>query len=558
MARRPRGEEERSMDSLMDALTNVVGILLLILIVLSLQITTEVRKVVESLPEVTEEELEAMKTSRDKTLENLENLKQTHNNTLENLPTEEEATQLVAELEEFEENNEELAEKTSDIEEWAAKVTEQEQKQETNEGLVSVADTKNRELAAILAQTPEVEVKQAKEVLMPDPRRADPEATALYILCKFGKIYFVGDPYIHALGIRDVIDQNFTDLAFTGKAIGDYTYALKDTRKNENDAFIPITETYRLSRREREALGAWDSMKAKWGNREGVIEDEERSIVDRIFGSNDEAELNVGKFRYDMKKISAYFGEGKFGPKDFKYHVVQGGGDRVKMQLEPREDGGWTPEEFTAAGSAFEQACKQASTARRTLFYYHVAPDSFETYLQARSTSEKFRIPAGWTVWEGEKFEPKAMPQRPTLRYNLDTIPDEAYMQVANVVGPHMFEELSAEWDELDERVAAAVPEEMTDEAEKAAFTTKLKTERAEFDGTRFTWYTLNIFKTALAAEEASGETEVVIEIHPPEIPHIRLFAPARPPSAPTPPPTDTPKPEPPKPPTGPPTLILD
>lgn len=545
------------MDSLMDALTNVVGILLLILIVLSLQITTEVKKVVESLPEVTEEELEAMKASRDKTLENLEDLQQTHSNTIENLPTEEEAAQLVAELEEFEENNEELAEKTSDIEEWAAKVTEQEQKKEANEELVSVADVKNRELAAILAQTPEVEVKQAKEVLMPDPRRADPESTALYILCKFGKIYFVGDPYQHALSIRDVIDKNFTDLAFTGKAIGSYTYDLKDTKKNDNDAFLPITETYRLSRRDREALASWDNLKPKWGNREGVLEDKERSIVDRIFGSNEEAELDVGKFRYDMKKIAAYFGEGKFGPKDFKYHVVQGGGDRVKMQLEPREDAGWTPEQFTAAGSEFEQACKQASTARRTLFYYYVAPDSFETYLQARSTSEKFRIPAGWTVWEGEKFEPKAMPERPTLRYNLDTIPDEAYMQIANVVGPHMVQELTAEWNELDARVAAAVPEDMTDEAEKAEFIKKLKAERAEFDGTRFIYYTLDIFKTALAAEEASGETEIVIEIHPPEIPQIRLFAPAKPPTAPKPPPDDKPKPPPTKP-TGTGTLILD
>ncbi len=546
------------MDSLMDALTNVVGILLLILIVLSLQITTEVRKVVESLPEVTQEELEAMRTSRDKTLENLENLKQTHNNTLENLPTEEEAAQLVAELEEFEENNEELAEKTSDIEEWAAKVKEEEQKKETNENLVSVADTKNRELAAILAQTPEVEVKQAKEVLMPDPRRADPDATALYILCKFGKIYFVGDPYDHALSIRDVIDKNFTDLAFTGKAIGDYTYALKDTEKNENDAFIPITETYRLSRRERESLAAWENLKEKWGNREGVLEDEKRSILDRIFGNTDQAELNVGKFRYDMKKISAYFGDGKFGPKDFKYHVVASNGDRIKMQLEPREDGGWTPEQFSAAGSEFELACKQAQTDRQTLFYFYVAPDSFETYLQARSKSEQFNVPAGWNVWEGERFEPRAMPERPTLRYDLDSLPEEAYMQIANSVGPYMVEELSTEWAELDDRITEAVPEEMTDEAEKAEFIKKLKAERAEFDGTRFTWYTMNIFETALAAEEASGETEVVIEIHPPEIPHIRLFAPARPPSAPTPPPTEKPKPDPKKPPTGTGTLILD
>jgi len=71
MARRPRADEERSMDSLMDALTNVVGILLLILIISSLGISAAVKKVVENLPEVSKEELEAMRVSRDRTLKNL-------------------------------------------------------------------------------------------------------------------------------------------------------------------------------------------------------------------------------------------------------------------------------------------------------------------------------------------------------------------------------------------------------------------------------------------------------------------------------------------------------
>ena len=70
------------MDSLMDALTNVVGILLLILIVSSLGITAAVKKVVENLPEVTQEELEAMRASRDKTLKNLQELQQTQTNQL--------------------------------------------------------------------------------------------------------------------------------------------------------------------------------------------------------------------------------------------------------------------------------------------------------------------------------------------------------------------------------------------------------------------------------------------------------------------------------------------
>ncbi|MBP6602103.1 MAG: hypothetical protein KA250_09895 [Verrucomicrobiales bacterium] len=557
MARRPRADEERSMDSLMDALTNVVGILLLILIISSLGISAAVKQVVENLPEVTKEELEAMKVSRDKTLKNLQELQQTHSNTTANLPTPEEATDLVTELEDFEKNNQDLADKTSDIAEWKSKVDQEEVSKVENDGKVKTADEKNRELAALLAQTPEAVVAQAKEVLMPNPRLADAESRALYLVCKFGKLYYIGDPYEHAFKIRDVIDQNFADLAYTGKAIGSYTYPIKGTKKNDAGAFLSITEKYRLSRREKEALASWDSLTLSWTSREGVLS-KDISVLQRIFGSNEEAELPVSKFRYDFKKIAAFFGDGKLGPKDFKYYIAQSSGDKIKMALEMKTDGGWTPDEFLAANSQFEQYCKQASSNRRTLFYFHVAPDSFETYLQARAKSEQFRVPAGWSVWDGEKLEPRASPVMDVVRYNLDILPDAEYMKLANTAGPYMVEERNKEHTEFAARVEASVPATVTEPAAKADFVTKLSVERHDWNATRFQGYVLSIFQTALAATEASGQSDIVLEEHPPEIPQIRIFLPSSPPKAPT-PPADPNKPAPkPAAPSGPGKLILD
>jgi vacuolar-type H+-ATPase subunit I/STV1 len=299
MARRARKEDERSMDSLMDAMTNVVGVLLLILIVSSLGITAAVKKVVENLPEVTEEELQAMKVSRDKSKKNLQDLEQTQTTLVKNEMTDQEATTLLAELEDFEKNNKDLADKTSDIEEWKAKVEEAEKVKEERDAMVLEADKKDRELAAILAQTPEAKVIAAKEIMMPNPRMADPESRALYAVCKFGKLYFIGDPYEHCLKVQQVIDQNFTDLAYTGKAIGSYTYAVKDTKKNENDYYLPVYEKVRLSRREKEALAAWDGLKLNMKNRVG--EDiKETTVLKRIVGADDEAELAVHKFRFDL------------------------------------------------------------------------------------------------------------------------------------------------------------------------------------------------------------------------------------------------------------------
>lgn len=534
MARRRRGDDERSMDALMDALTNVVGILLLILIVSSLGISAAVKKVVENLPEVTQEELEAMRVSRDKTLKNLQELEQTHITTLENLPTEDEAKALAAELEDFEKDNSDLAEKTSDIEEWMKKVEEEETKKDEFAEKVSVADTRNRELAAILAQTPEVEVKAAKVVAMPNPRVADDRARALYVICKNQKLYFVGDPYEHALKIRNVIDQNFSDLAFTDKKLGAYTYALKGLKRNDNDTFAAITERVNLTRSTEKELESWAAIRTKWVNRQGV-EAPEKNVVERLFGTEDRKEFSVQKFRYDLKKIISFFGDGKFGPTDFRYYVSKGGGDRIKFSVGPREEAGWTTEELLKQDSAFDTVCKNAVLNRGTLFYYYVAPDSFDTYLQARAKSESYRIPAGWSVWDGDRLELQAVPIQTTIDYNLDVIPDDEYKKLANKVGPFMVAEVAAEITEFDARVAAAVPEKIKKPEEKATFIKKLTEERLAFLTTRLQGYSLAPFQAALAAAEASGTAEVQIEIHPPEIPHIRVFVGANPPKAPKP-----------------------
>ncbi len=534
MSRRARAEEERSMDSLMDAMTNVVGILLLILIISSLSISDAVRKVVENLPEISEEQLVAMKTSRRKTLENLQDLEQTLANTKKTLLSPEDAAQLHADLKDFEKNNKDLAEKTSDIEELQQKVNEEKAKKTENEKLVLAKDKIDKELAAILASTPEAVQFDAKEIKMPNPRAAGEEDRALYLICKNQKLYYIGDPYENALKIRDVIDRNFADLAFTGKQIGSYTYSLKGTKKHENGYFLSLKEDFRLTRSKRKELAAWEAISMKWSNRDNATL-ADTSVMKRLFGSADKREFSIQKFRYDMAKITAFFGKGKFGPRDYTYFVYKGGGDHVKFSVAPRAEAGWKANQFLSQNSEFEKMCKTASANRRSLFYYYVAPDSFEVYLQARNKSESFRIPAGWTIWDGEKLELQAVPRRTTIRYDLDSIPRDDYRKIANVVGPYMVEQLNKELTEFDQRIASALPKELTKAEDKAKFISKLTAERREWNVSRFQPYTMAPFEAALAAEKAKGIAEVQIEIHPPEIPHIRIFTGAKPPVVPKP-----------------------
>ena len=230
----------------------------------------------------------------------------------------------------------------------------------------------------------------------------------------------------------------------------------------------------------------------------------------------------------------------------------------MKFALGPREEGGWTPEQFLTPGSEFETLCKSASVNRGTLFYYYVAPDSFDAYLQARAKSESFRIPAGWTIWAGEKFEPRAIPARETIRYDLETLPASEYRKLADSFGPFLVAEVNKLTSNFEKQLIESVPEDLP-EGQKADFLKRLREERLEFITRSAQGYAIAPFNTALAASKVRGDEEVRLEIRPPEIPHIRVFQPANFPSAPKPKPDSNEKPPPPKKPsTGGNQLILD
>lgn len=556
MARARKSEEERSMDSLMDAMTNVVGILLLILIVSSLGISAAVRKIVANIEPVTEQELQIMKTRRENTLNDLEKLRQLHSEMDVKKLDDEEAQLLVAELEEFEENNEELLDKTSDIDEWKKKVEEEEAKKETNEEEIKVASNELANLKAILDQTPEREVKAAKVVKMPNPRLAPEEAVAYYVVCTNKKLYFVGDPYDHVFRVRDVIDQNFAKLAFDGEGMGSFTYSLLGTRQNDQrTGYLALDETVRRNSRLDKNYANWEEIKITEFKRSGSAPNytyevqDPKGMLSRIFGGQDRRDLTVQKFRLDEAKLKTFFGDGATGPADFKYFVTRNGtSDRLKLALGFKEEGGLTVEQFQAQNSVFQQACKRASGNRDSLLYYYVSPDSFDAYLQAREISEAFAIPAGWTTWKGESIELKPLSRRETVRFDMAAVPSEEYRKIADKAGAALVAALNDEVTNIDSKVAETVPDDLKNAAEKQEFITKLTAERKDWIYSNLQPWSRLIFEAALASTEVTGQKEIQIDVHPPEIPHTRIFVGSKPPSKPKPPADPNKKPAPPKP----------
>lgn len=569
MAKARKADEEKSMDSLMDAMTNVVGFLLLILIVSSLGISEAVRKVIANIQPVTEQELQTLKATRENTLENLQKLQQLQTQLDQSKIDPKDAEHLSIQLEEFEKNNKELLDKTSDIDAWRKKVEEEEARQKANEEKVNLASTELAKLKAILDQTPQREVKDAQVVKMPNPRIAPAEAVAYYVVCTGKRVYFVGDPYEHVFRVRDVLDQNFASLAFSDpKGMGSFAFPLIGTRQNEaRTGFAPLDETVRVTSRMEKDYAPWEAVKIVEFQRAGADPNftytaaPEKGMWTRLFGGQDRRDFTVRKFRLDEAKVKAYFGDGAKGPKDFKYFVERSGtSDRLKLSLGFKPEGGWSVEQFRATNSEFQNLCKQATVNRGALFYYYVAPDSFDVYLQAREVSEAFAIPAGWTTWKGERLDLKAMAFRQTVRINLDTtIPVAEYRKIADAAGASMAAQLVDEVNNLDAKVTAAVPKEITDAAEKQKFIDQLTAERKAWIFYNLQPWTREIYETALAATEVRGEKEIQIDVHPPEIPHVRIFVGSRPPAKPTPPPDpNAAKKKAPPPTGGPARLILD
>ncbi|MCF6312465.1 MAG: hypothetical protein L3J39_08435 [Verrucomicrobiales bacterium] len=557
MARRKKDDSEPSMDSLLDALTNVVGVLLLILIISSLGLSQAVKVVVENLPDVTEEDLQELKVRADDTRKNLKELEQASADTKKK--PEKTLQQLMLEIDKIENNNKDLAKKNSDMEELQKKIDDEEAQQKSHEEKVMEAAEELAKMKAILAQTPEQEKVAPKVVKMPNPRRASAESRAHYVICKFGKVYYVGDPYSHVLKVRDVIYKNFPKLVYSGGDLGSYTFALQSTRQNkERTSYLSEKEKVRRKGAFTKSLGLDQVMLTEMG--EDGIALPEKSMAARLFGNEDRRDFYVRRLRLDPKKVQAFFGKGKLGPRDFSYFVERyGSSDRLKLSLGFKKEGGWKIEQFKKRGSNFDKVCKKVSLQRNALFYYYVSADSFDAYLEARNISESHRIAAGWTTWEGEKFDPKAMPKRETITVKMDAIPMKVYETLVKNIGPKVIAAQKKAITSIDQKIAALVPKTMKDEGARAKFSADLRAEQITYFTRYVQPWTRQIYEAALAASEAKGSKEIREDVHPPEIPHTRLFVKAAFPSKPKPPEDpNKPKPKPkPKAPTGT-TLILD
>jgi len=193
MARRRKDDTGISLDSLLDTMFNVVGILVLVLVLTQLSVSGALQRLqtqVENLPEIDPEALELAEQRAQELREQVERL--TENAEVAEMEMDEDRITLqrlegqIARLKQLTALDPELQTERERVEALLEKRREQQQSLEQE---VADASEELQRLKALLAETPERKELPDEVVTLPNPRDAPEGYTPMYVLIANQKVY---------------------------------------------------------------------------------------------------------------------------------------------------------------------------------------------------------------------------------------------------------------------------------------------------------------------------------------------------------------------------------
>lgn len=197
MRQRP-AEDDGSLDSLLDTMTNVVGILVIVLVVTQLGVKQAVKRIGEMVdPKIvaaTEEELERANSRREELLSLVENV---------SAPTVEDPAAELRRLEQqiaearkkLESSEQEALARSEQLEEQTKSIEELNEREKEIREKLEAALARKAEVEALLEETPprdpEGDALEAKVVNLPNPRPAPKDAGPAMVHCRDEKLYLL-------------------------------------------------------------------------------------------------------------------------------------------------------------------------------------------------------------------------------------------------------------------------------------------------------------------------------------------------------------------------------
>ncbi len=252
-----RDSGELNLDSLMDAVTNVVGVLMIIFVMMSLNLANSVGKILSELPPVTEEEHQKIKEQ----LEQTPPPKETPEQIDEKQKLAQQDLQKAIEQLRSIDVSDMQSMKFMDLDSFRQQLEEKKKQRELERTETEKLLVEVERLKALLDETPEYKPDPATIVRLPNPRPypEEPKETRV-LVAKEGVIVFNQDEFLAPLmdGLTKMVrDLTYRDIKIDpfAKLLTDVLGSAQNAQKAWND-IAPLAATYQME----DVAGAWKAL----------------------------------------------------------------------------------------------------------------------------------------------------------------------------------------------------------------------------------------------------------------------------------------------------------
>lgn len=344
MARKSRPhDEELPFVALMDTMTNVVGVLIIVLVLIGLGLAKSVKKVLSDLPLVNAEEHEQLKSEMDK----FKGLRDPDEVKAELAKIQAELQTIAAELQQLTAKRDENPLNLIDVEKLAKDL----------ETFLKTRDVRKQAVDVLLAEIDKLKLK-----LDTTPRYTPPPA----------------------IGVRLPKAQPMPQKAEIHRFLiseGRILYLpSEDFKKKVEEELRKGTRDYTLKQ---------EVMKDAAGKQVTRKEANGQDVIRK-------------KMVFDGPKMTAFFNGLKMGTREIKVEVVQQtNAANVQFRMTPKPGVGETIEQIKSGGSKFRSQFTSIRSNKDAVLWFHVCRDSIPTYLAIRDMVDAADdIPVGWDIYD--------------------------------------------------------------------------------------------------------------------------------------------------------------
>ncbi len=376
--RRAHPTEELPFVALMDTMTNVVGVLIIVLVMIGIGLANSVRKVLSDLPPVTPAEFTKLSEEVGSTTPKQDPKK-----------VDEETAKLQQQLKK---SDEQLAtmDRTKDaqkikivnLDDLKKQLAERQMQRDAKKSDVDKLLAEIDKLKAQLDTTP-VKQQQAPAaatiVKLPNPRPMPDKADIQRFLVAGGRLIFIDNEEFAKLVEQEI--------------------------KNNDWTLVMSRETVKG------ADGKPVMVKDKLGRLAP-----QRKVI------------------YDPKKLTDHFARQRFNVRGYKVEVTPApNSPRIPVRITPAPETGETVQEAKGLISEFQRLLKQFKANPKTVVWFHVFKDSIQTYLEARDLVDQAGVAAGWELY-GNPFFVHYLP--PQYAVNYTPLPPPAVAPLVTIAPP--------------------------------------------------------------------------------------------------------------------------